>query len=179
MYEIKNKLVKRGGKRLGAGRKSLYGLPTKAIRVPENMITKIKDFMVSQNLAEYELPLFTSKVAAGFPSPADDFMDTKLDLNSHLIKTPSATFFVRVSGESMINAGIHDGDLLIVDRSITPQVGKVVIAAIQHELTVKRYIKKDGNVYLAPENENYQPILVNEEDEVYIWGVVTNVIHAV
>ena len=108
---------------------------------------EVRDFVESQNLAEYELPLFASKVAAGLPSPADDFMDTKLDLNTHLIKTPSATFFVRVSGQSMINAGIHDGDLLVVDRSIEPQVGKIVIAAIQHELTVKRYVKKDGKVY--------------------------------
>ena len=179
MYEIKNKSVTRGGKRSGAGRKSLYGTPTKAIRVPEHMIAEVRDFVESQNSTEYELPLFASKVAAGFPSPADDFMDTKLDLNTHLIKTPSATFFVRVSGQSMINAGIHDGDLLVVDRSIEPQVGKIVIAAIQHELTVKRYVKKDGKVYLAPENDDYEPILVNEEDEVHIWGVVTNVVHAV
>ena len=97
MYEIKSKSAKRGGKRSGAGRKSLYGAPTKAIRVPENMVAEIKDFIEAQNAAIYELPLFASKVAAGFPSPADDFMDTKLDLNTHLIKTPSATFFVRVS----------------------------------------------------------------------------------
>jgi len=179
MYEIKNISAKRGGKRLGAGRKSLYGSPTKAIRVPEHMVDEVRDFIQSEDSEEYSLPMFASKVSAGFPSPADDFMDTKLDLNSHLIKTPSATFFVRVSGESMINAGIHDGDLLVVDRSIEPQVGKIVIAAIQHELTVKRYVKKDGKVYLAPENENYEPILVSEEDEVHIWGVVTNVIHAV
>ena len=179
MYEIKRTTAKRGGKRSGAGRKSLYGMPTKAIRVPESMVDEIKDFVQSQTGSEYELPLFASKVAAGFPSPADDFMDTKLDLNNHLIKTPSATFFVRVSGESMIKAGIHDGDLLVVDRSLEPQVGKIVIAAIQHELTVKRYAKIDGKVYLAPENDAYEPILVNEEDEVHIWGVVTNVIHAV
>ena len=79
----------------------------------------------------------------------------------------------------MINAGIHDGDLLIVDRSLEPQVGKIVIAAIQHELTVKRYVKQDGKVYLAPENDAFEPILVSEEDEVHIWGVVTNVVHAV
>ena len=179
MYEIKNISSKRGGKRSGAGRKSLYGSPTKAIRVPEHMVDEVRDFIQSEDSEEYSLPMFASKVSAGFPSPADDFMDTKLDLNSHLIKTPSATFFARVSGESMINAGIHDGDLLVVDRSIEPQVGKIVIAAIQHELTVKRYVKKDGKVYLAPENENYEPILVSEEDEVHIWGVVTNVIHAV
>ena len=179
MYEIKNISSKRGGKRSGAGRKSLYGSPTKAIRVPEHMVDEVRDFIQSEDSEEYSLPMFASKVSAGFPSPADDFMDTKLDLNSHLIKTPSATFFVRVSGDSMINAGIHDGDLLVVDRSIEPQVGKIVIAAIQHELTVKRYVKKDGKVYLAPENENYEPILVSEEDEVPIWGVVTNVIHAV
>ena len=83
------------------------------------------------------------------------------------------------TAQSMINAGIHDGDLLVVDRSIEPQVGKIVIAAIQHELTVKRYVKKDGKVYLAPENDDYEPILVSEEDEVHIWGVVTNVVHAV
>ena len=154
---------------------SIFRLCTKS----KEQLDEVKDFVQLQAGSEYELPLFASKVAAGFPSPADDFMDTKLDLNSHLIKTPSATFFVRVSGESMIKAGIHDGDLLVVDRSLEPQVGKIVIAAIQHELTVKRYAKIDGKVYLAPENDAYEPILVNEEDEVHIWGVVTNVIHAV
>ena len=124
-------------------------------------------------------PLYPKPVLASFPSPAEDYAALTLDLNEYLIKNPPATFFAYAKGNSMSSNGIHDGDLLVVDRSIEPQVGKIVIAAIQHELTVKRYVKKDGKVYLAPENDDYKPILVNEEDEVHIWGVVTNVVHAV
>ena len=175
MYVIKNK-TNHGGKRKGAGRKSLYGKPTKAIRVPIDMVESIQTLMTG---VSYKLPLFSSKVAAGFPSPADDHMDTKLDLNEHLVKHPAATFFVRVTGDSMINAGIHDGDLLVVDRSLEPKIGKVVIAAVTGELTVKRYARSNGKVFLMPENENYQPITINEEEDIHIWGVVTNVIHQV
>ena len=179
MYEIKNKSVKRGGKRLGAGRKSLYGVPTKAIRVPENMVAEVRDFIESQNAAEYELPLFASKVAAGFPSPADDFMDTKLDLNTHLIKHPSATFFVKATGDSMIGAGIHEGDILVVDRSLEPRNGKIIIAAVDGSLTVKRLVKNGKNTMLSPENNKYKPIKLTENNDIIIWGVVTNVIHKV
>ena len=122
-------------------------------------------------------PLFLSKVPAGFPSPADDYLEGKLDLNEHLIKHKSATFFVRVSGDSMTGAGIHDGDLLIVDRTLEAQDKSVVIAVVNGEFTVKRIKKDNGRVWLMPENEKFQPMEMKEDSELEIWGVVTNVIH--
>jgi len=124
-----------------------------------------------------ERPLFMVPVAAGFPSPAEDYMEGKLDLNKHLIKHPAATFFVRVTGDSMIEAGIHPGDILIVDRSLEPADKKVVIAVIEGDLTVKRIRMLDGKVVLVPENENYKPLQIEAEMNFEIWGVVTNVIH--
>lgn len=125
-----------------------------------------------------ELPLYSAQVSAGFPSPADDYIDKKLDLNEHLIRHPAATFFVRVAGDSMVEAGIHSGDLLIVDRALEPADGKVVIAALNGELTVKRIRKKDGKLYLIPENPDFQPIEVIPETNFEVWGVVVYVIHA-
>jgi DNA polymerase V len=125
-----------------------------------------------------QLPLYTYAVSAGFPSPADDYVDLKLDLNEYLIKRPSSTFLVRVRGESMIKAGIHNGDLLTVDRSITPTNGKIVIAVINGECTVKRIQYKNNILYLLPENDEYEPIVIKEfTDTLFVWGVVTNVIH--
>lgn len=127
----------------------------------------------------YHLPLYQCAVPAGFPSPADDEMERELDLNAFLIKHPAATFFVRVSGSSMIKAGIHHGDILIVDRSLAPAHGKVVIAAINGELTVKRLYHVGEKIELVAENEGYAPIAVTEGSDLHIWGVVTNVIHPV
>lgn len=124
-----------------------------------------------------ELPLFNTSVSAGFPSPADDFIDKKLDLNEHLIKNPAATFFLKVNGSSMENAGIFDGDILIVDRSLEPTEGKVVIGVVDGEFTVKRIVKKGKKVYLQPENENYKPIELTNDMDVKIWGIVTFAIH--
>lgn len=124
-------------------------------------------------------PLYSNRVSAGFPSPADDHIETKLDLNQHLVKRPAATFFVRVEGDSMIGAGIHPNDLLVVDRSIKPINGKVVIAVLNGELTVKRLKIQKETITLMPENERYSPIVIDETMEFNIWGVVTNVIHAV
>ena len=125
------------------------------------------------------LPFYGSSVKAGFPSPAEDYAEDALDLNQYLIKHPSATFFVRASGNSMIGAGIFDKDLLIVDRSLEPVSGKVVIAAINGELTVKRFQKTSNGGLLISENPDYPPIRLSESDRVHIWGVVTNVIHNV
>jgi len=124
------------------------------------------------------LPLAVASVSAGFPSPADDYLEGTLDLNQHLIKHPAATFFVRVAGDSMIDAGIHDGDLLLVDRSLEMVDGKVVIAIINAELLVKRVRKVGGRLFLLPENQAYQPIEVREEMDFELWGVVTHVIHS-
>ncbi len=124
------------------------------------------------------LPLAVASVSAGFPSPADDYLEGTLDLNQHLIKHPAATFFVRVAGDSMIDAGIHDGDLLLVDRSLEIVDGKVVIAIINAELLVKRVRKVGERLFLLPENQDYQPIEVREEMDFELWGVVTHVIHS-
>lgn len=165
-----------GGARKGAGRRSHYGAPTKPIRVPEKLIPDVQKFI--ENKA-YKLPLFSSKVAAGLPAPADENIADNLDLNECLVKRPASTFLVKVSGHSMINAGIQEGDLLIVDQSIPPTPQRIVVAAVDGELTVKRLIKqKDGKLALAPENPDFKVIEVNEENHVHIWGVVVSVIHS-
>lgn len=128
--------------------------------------------------AKIELPMFLEAVSAGFPSPADDYLESKLDLNDYLIKNPSATFFLRVVGDSMINAGIHTGDILIVDRSLMPKHGSIVIAVINGELTVKRLQHTDNKYFLYAENNKYEPIEITKEMAFEVWGVVTNVIHS-
>lgn len=126
----------------------------------------------------YKLPVFLGRLPAGFPSPADDHIEGKLDLNKHLIKHPAATFFVRVSGQSMLEAGIHTGDILVVDRSLEAVDGNVIVAALDGELTVKRLSTRGKNIRLLPANKDYQPIDITEQQSFEIWGVVTNVIHA-
>lgn len=168
----------KGGKRQGAGRprgQGKFGERTKPVRIPESMIQEVMQWIEGKG---YALPLYACKVQAGFPCPVDDFSEGKLDLNHHLIKHPAATFFVRVSGDSMINAGIHPEDILVVDRSMEARHGKIVIAAIDGELTVKRLHHDRDKLYLMPENSKYQPIAVTDNSEIVIWGVVTNVIHA-
>jgi len=123
------------------------------------------------------LPLLLSRVPAGFPSPADDYIEEALDLNELLIRHPAATFFMRVEGDSMVGAGIHSGDLLIVDRAIEPRPGYVVVAAVCGELTVKRLKLHEGRLCLMPEDGSHEPLPIREEMEVVIWGVVTCVIH--
>lgn len=121
-------------------------------------------------------PLYLDRISAGFPSPADDYIETALDLNTYLIRNPAATFMVKVSGDSMIGAGINDGDILIVDRSEKPGHGRIVVAVLDGELTVKRLLTKDGQILLAPENPRYQPITVAEEQDLHVWGVVSGVV---
>lgn len=123
-------------------------------------------------------PLFSVSVAAGSPCPADEHSDQLLDLNEHLIDRPQATFFVKVQGESMIDAGIHDGDLLVVDRALTPRDHDVIIAQLFGEFTVKRIRLHHTHILLMPENPAYQPITVTPDMDCSIWGVVTNVIHS-
>jgi len=171
----------RGGKRKGAGRPTgtgKYQEPTKAVRVPISLIQKIDDLAKGVS-GDRELPLYISRVAAGFPSPADEYVDEKLDLNSFLIRRPAATFLVRVSGDSMINAGIHSDDILVVDRSLEPKHGKIVIAAIDGQLTVKRLCRTKEKLTLVAENDKFSPIDITNSDHVHIWGVVTSVIHLV
>ena len=123
------------------------------------------------------LTLFSGKVAAGFPSPADDYVEKSLDLNELLVQKPAATFFVRAQGESMLGAGIHPNDILVVDRSIDPVPGKMVICALNGELTVKCLQRDNGHWQLQAENPAYADIVLHDELEMVIWGVVTNVIH--
>lgn len=125
-----------------------------------------------------ELPLHLCAVQAGFPSPADDYIDKTLDLNEHLVRHPAATFFVRVCGDSMRDARLHDGDILIVDRAETPRNNQVVVAALDGELTVKRIRRTAEGLWLMPENPEYPPIEVHPEQGLEIWGVVTHVIHS-
>lgn len=128
--------------------------------------------------SKVSLPLFTGKVAAGFPSPADDYVEKNLDLNELLVQKPAATFFVRSQGESMLGAGIHPNDILVVDRSLEPVSGKVVICAINGELTVKRLAGVNGQWQLKAENPAYADIAIHDDLDMVIWGVVTNVIHS-
>ena len=168
-----------GGKRKGAGRKpgsGKWGEKTHPLRVPESKVHEVMALLEEHDIS-FELPLYASKVQAGFPSPADDYLEGKLDLNSHLVKHPAATFFVRVAGDSMTGAGIHEDDILVVDRSLTPAHDKIVIAVVDGDLTVKRLYKKGNTVRLLPENPDYPPIEVTENTDFTIWGVVTSVIH--
>jgi DNA polymerase V len=123
------------------------------------------------------LKLYSSRIPAGFPSPADDFLEKELDLNELLVRNPAATFLVRVRGESMKNAGIFDGDIIVVDRTVEPDDGKVVLGVLNGEFTVKRIDKKNGRLFLMPENPKFDPIEINEAMEFHVWGVVTYCLH--
>lgn len=122
------------------------------------------------------LPFVKEGISAGFPSPADDFLDLSIDLNQELIKHPSTTFYGRVRGDSMINAGLSNGDLLIIDKSLEPTNGKIAVCFVDGEFTVKRIAIEKDKVWLVAENQKYSPILVTEDNDFVIWGVVTTVI---
>lgn len=124
-----------------------------------------------------QIPLYLTTIQAGFPSPAEDFVEKKLDLNEHLVPHPSATFFVRVTGNSMSEANIHSGDVLIVDRSLQPENGVIAVVLLNGEFTVKRLSLKQGKVFLVPENARFSPIEVPSESDFQIWGIVTYIIH--
>ena len=142
------------------------------------MDTHVKDISVPARSSDCRRPLFLKTVPAGFPSPADDYIEQNLDLNAYLIRHPAATFFVRVSGDSMNDAGINSGDILIVDRAREPVDSSVVIARLESELTVKRIRKRDGKLYLVPDNSRRESFGIQEDTEFEVWGVVTHVIHA-
>ncbi len=179
-----------GGRRPGAGRRFKYGEPTRPIRVPRSLAPAVERWLAGRDPvpaageavcrpdpAAPPLALYGARVPAGFPSPAEDHVEGRLDLNRHLIRHPAATFFVRASGDSMLGAGIHPGDLLVVDRSLEPAHGKVVIAVVDNELTVKRLEVRDGRVRLLAENDRYPPIELAPGVELQVWGVVTSVVH--
>ena len=118
-------------------------------------------------------------ISAGFPSPADDFKETRISLDKELVKNKEATFYARVSGDSMIGAGLDDGDLLVIDRSKNPENGKIAICLVDGEFTVKRIKKEKKKIYLMPENKKYKKIEIKEENELVIWGIVEYVIKKV
>lgn len=134
--------------------------------------TTILDFYAPDYSTELELPYVDVGISAGFPSPADDFIELTIDLNRELIKHKDSTFFAKVKGDSMKNAGIFNGDLLIIDKSLEPQDGKIAICQIDGDFTVKRIKKENDVVWLIAENEDYKPIKVTEENELMIWGIV-------
>ena len=137
------------------------------------------DILPADPSAILELPLYGHKVSAGFLSVADDYVEGRLDLNQLLVRNKSATFFLRVKGDSMTGAGIHDGDIIVVDRSLAPIDRAVVVAVVDGELTVKRLRLRNGNAELHAENPKYAPVHLQEGQELTIWGVVTSAVHAV
>ncbi len=183
-----------GGKRRGAGRKPGKGKwrePTVAIRLPVSVCETLQNklnaterqaphdsYLPALNPVMLQLPLYLSKVPAGFPATADDYVEQRVDLNTALVKNKDTTFMVKVKGDSMTGANIQDGDLLIVDRSLPAKSGRIVVAAIRGEVTVKRFKIKQGESWLLPENAAYQPLRITAESDCTIWGVVTQAIHA-
>ncbi len=175
-----------GGRREGAGRpkgSGKYKEPTKAIRVPEGSLRFIKDYLKnypeltltsgnSNTISKLEIPVFSSKVAAGLPSYAEDHIEDTLDLNDYMVQRPDSTFMLRVEGESMKGIGILPNDILVVDRSLKAIHNKIIIAAIDGELTVKRLYHRGELVKLLPENPAYPEIELESENDLVIWGVV-------
>ena len=180
----------RGGKQPGAGRPRKYGDSTKVIRIPQKVEPVIRNFLeklaesTNANVTEFvthptyhdPLPIYSSRVQAGMPSPADDYIEDRIDLHDHMIEKPRDTFGVRVIGDSMKDDGMLEGDLILVDRSIEPRHGMIIVAALNGDVTVKRLFRRNGEVRLIPENNAYKPIPVNEDDEFVIWGAVTGLI---
>lgn len=143
--------------------------------MPINKLTFLKPDFES----ELRIPYIDFGVSAGFPSPAMDFMETAIDLNKALSENPLATFYIKVDGNSMIDAGINDKDVLVVDRSLEPQNNKIAVCFIDGEFTVKRIQLKKNELWLIPENPKYNPIKINEENQLIVWGIVTYVIKKV
>ncbi|SEN31085.1 LexA family protein [Nitrosomonas marina] len=185
-----------GGQRAGAGRKR-SAEPSVTVRVPvsskETVLQWVRQHKMStayipawmeiarleQQAVPQSFPRMSHSVRAGFPSPADDYVEKRIDLNEELIQHREATFFLRVRGHSMIDAGIDDGDELIVDRAIAPEHNRIVVAAVDGELTVKRFYRRNGIIKLIAENPQYPDIEFKNEQEMMIWGVVTRVIKSV
>ena len=180
-----------GGSRPNAGRKTgsgNYGEPTVAVRVPESWGPNLKAALAARKQgmpdgalrpamdSPTRLPWFSYRVPAGFPSPAEDYAEGKLDLNQYIVEHEAATFYIRVQGHSMTGAGILDGDVIAVDRSLEAQHGDVVLAVIDGELTVKELYKKNGQIRLVAHNPDFIPIVIREGQKLTVWGVVTGVI---
>lgn len=169
----------RGGKRKGAGRPKgtgKFGEQTKAVRLPISKIKQIMNFIERKGLC---FPLYSNQIQAGFPSPAEDVPAETIELGTYLVQNPTSTFFIKVAGDSMKDAGIFPDDILIVDRSVESSNGDVVVAVVNGEFTVKRLFISNSKIQLRPENKKYHPITFENSDELEVWGVVKNVIHRV
>ncbi len=178
-----------GGKRDGAGRKLEYNEPTKVIRVPESRVVEIKEYLkkkMTENeilnirqvdpTTHVEIPVALERVQAGFPSPAQDYTEKKLDLNEHLIKNEAATFIVLVNSLSMINIGFDIGDEVIVDRSLEAKNRDIIIALVDNDFTLKRLMINEHERWLQAENPDYEDIHFKDGQEFIIWGVVTRLL---
>ena len=137
----------------------------------------VLDFFTPDLTTLLELPLAGTAIAAGFPSPAEEYLDLALDLNKELIKHPAATFYARVKGNSMVDAGIQDGDLLVIDKALEPREGAIAVCFLDGELTVKRLAVREEGVFLMPANDEFKPISITEDNEFLVWGIVAYVIH--
>jgi len=188
---MKNSPIKKhGGARPGAGRKAGFLEPTKPMRIPVSQIESVRHFLhlrifpeaqinpvsLAADPAPCTLPVFASGVRAGFPSPADDHAEPGLDLNA-LIENRASTFCAWAEGDSMQDLGILDGDLMVIDRSLTARHDDVVVADLNGSFTVKRLVQKSNGSFLMPANPDYPPIPIKPDDEVRIWGVVIRVVH--
>jgi DNA polymerase V len=133
---------------------------------------KVTKVLSTGDFGEVKLPIYNSRVAAGFPLPGDDLVEDDLDLNELLVRNPTATFFVRVEGDSMEKAKIFSGDILIVDRSVSVKTGQIVVAAVSGEMVVKKIVISNHQMSLVSEQDGYQPIIINDNEDCYVWGVV-------
>lgn len=173
-------MPKHGGKRQGSGRKpgtGKYGEATELMRIPKSLSKHVKDFVREKKVKNHRIPLYMAKVPAGSPSFLEDHVDDYIDLNEFCVRDPEDTFMVMATGDSMRDANIKAGDVLIVDRSLEPVSGNIVIAVVDGNLTVKRLHKTSKSITLKPENDKYEPIKITSKNTLHIWGVVTHIIH--
>lgn len=185
-----------GGTRKGAGRKAAYGEPTKTVRVPQSQVSVVVGYLEGLKRSEASgeaagirpiaslreatpVQALGRRVRAGKPTSGDDYQEDAVDLGKHLVRDPSSTFVMKVAGWSMRDAGIADGDELVVDRGVSPEVGRIVVADIDGELTVKRLKRTATGWLLQAANPDFPDIPVPSKSELNIWGVVTRVLHAV
>lgn len=196
--EVQPTKSRHGGTRRGAGRKAAYGEPTKTVRVPQSLVPVVLSYLdglrrapsapifdtptlrpIATPRAYTAVPAFGRRVHAGKPTSGDDYQEDAVDLGKHLVRDPSSTFVIKVNGWSMRDAGIADGDELVVDRGIAAEDGRIVIADIAGELTVKRLKRTDKGWLLQACNPDFANILVGDKSELDIWGVVTRVLRVV
>ena len=185
-----------GGTRQGAGRKAAYGEPTKTVRVPQSLVPVVVGYLDAMKLppggadgaclraiatlrAATAVPTLGRRVRAGNPTSGDDYQEDTVDLGRHLVRDPSSTFVMKVDGWSMRDAGIADGDELVVDRGVTPEDGRIVIAEIDGELTVKRLKRTGVGWLLQASNPDFADVPIGDKNDLHIWGVVTRVLRAV